>query len=234
MRMKKYLTNCILKSKNIQILIHAPHVSLSVPKHFYKDLAISKNLFHKYNLEMADIGLLEFVKDYKYKVVNPKYSRLYCDVERFADDEKEIMSKYGEGVVYTHLYDGVLFHKHGHKYKEKVMRYYYRYHNRLDRITKRLLRKTNKLIIIDLHSYSDKMASFFFKPPFPDVCIGIEKDYYDKEIVNSLINKIKQMGLSVEINYPYSGSLVPNYVFNNKIDKKVVSIMIEINKRIYL
>ena len=42
------------------------------------------------------------------------------------------------------------------------------------------------------------------------------------------------MGLSVEINYPYSGSLVPNYVFNKKIDKKVVSIMIEINKRIYL
>ena len=103
MRMKKYLTNCILKSKNIQILIHAPHVSLNVPKHFYKDLAISKNLFHKYNLEMADIGLLEFVKDYKYKVVYPKYSRIYCDVERFADDEKEIMSKYGEGVVYTHL-----------------------------------------------------------------------------------------------------------------------------------
>ena len=44
-----------MKSKNIQILIHAPHVSLDVPKAFYKGLIINKNLFHKYNLEMADI-----------------------------------------------------------------------------------------------------------------------------------------------------------------------------------
>ena len=42
------------------------------------------------------------------------------------------------------------------------------------------------------------------------------------------------MGLTFEINYPYKGSIIPNYVFNNKIDKKVISIMIEINKGEYL
>ena len=223
-----------MKSKSIQILIHAPHVSLDVPKSFYKGLVIKKNLFHKYNLEMADIGLLEYLKDYNYKVVYPKYSRLYCDVERFPDDEKEIMSKYGEGVVYTNLYDGTLFHIHDGNYKRKVMKYYYKYHKRLDKITKRLLRGTDKLLIIDLHSYSDKMASHFFKTPFPDVCIGIEEEYYDEEITNIIINIIKSMSLTVNINYPYKGSLVPNYIFNNKTNKKVISIMLEINKRVYL
>ena len=218
----------------MEILIHAPHVSLDVPKHFYKGLLVKKNILHKYNLEMADIGLLEFIKDYNYKVIYPKYSRLYCDVERFADDTKEVMSKYGEGVVYNKFYDGILFHKHNDKYKGKVLKYYYHYHKKLDRITKRILKKTDTLLIIDLHSYSDKMASHFFAPPFPDVCIGIEEDYYDKDILNQIIEIIKNMNLSYSVNYPYRGSLVPNYVYNNNINKKVVSIMLEINKRIYL
>lgn len=80
--------------KDMGIIIHVPHVSLDVPRCFYEGLLIKKNVFHKYNLEMADIGLLELLKDYNYKVVYPKYSRLYCDVERFADDSKEVMSKY--------------------------------------------------------------------------------------------------------------------------------------------
>ena len=220
--------------KDMEIIIHVPHVSLDVPKCFYEGLLIKKNVFHKYNLEMADIGLLEFLKDYNYKVVYPKYSRLYCDVERFADDSKEVMSKYGEGVVYTHLYDGTLFHHHNDEYKRKVLKYYYKYHNKLDRITKRMLRKSERLLIVDLHSFSDKMASHFFCPPFPDVCIGIEEDYYDEEITNKIIDRINSMGLTFEINYPYEGSIVPNYVSKNKIDKKVISIMIEINKREYL
>ena len=58
---------------------------------------------------MTDLGIDELFKDYECIKVIPKYSRLYCDVERFKDDDKEIMSKYGEGVVYTHLYDGTVF-----------------------------------------------------------------------------------------------------------------------------
>ena len=186
----------------MKILIHAPHITLDVPKHFNKGLLINKNVFHKYNLEMADIGLLEFLKDYKYKVIHPKYSRLYCDVERFVDDSKEVMAKYGEGVIYTKLYDGTLFHKHNDKYKSKVVKYYYKYHKKLDRITKKLLRQDDVLLIIDLHSFSDKMASFFYAQPFPDICIGIEKEYYDEAILNEIIAYIKKMDLSYEINYP--------------------------------
>lgn len=219
----------------MKILLHMPHTSLKVPRFFFKGLKISKEEFRKYNLEMTDLGIDELLKDYKYTKVKAKYSRLFLDVERFKDDELEIMSKVGEGVVYTHTYDAKLFHEHNLKYKKKVLKYYDKYHNKLDRVAKRLLKKDDELLIIDCHSFSDKMASHFFKPPFPDVCIGVEEGYYDKEILDSLIKEITKFGYSYEINYPYKGSLVPNIIYDKKIKyKKVVSIMLEINKRIYL
>jgi N-formylglutamate amidohydrolase len=218
----------------MNILMHMPHVSLKVPKKFYKGLKIPKDLFNKYNLEMTDLGIDILFKDYKYKKISPKYSRLYCDAERFRDDSMEVMSKYGEGVVYTHLYDGVEYHEHDNKYKRQVLKYYDKYHKKLDRIAKKLLKNDDVLLILDCHSFSDKMASHFYDSPFPDICIGIEENYYDKEILDLIINRIKNLGYSYKINYPYRGSLVPNCIFNGKIKGKVVSIMLEINKRIYL
>ena len=218
----------------MNIILHMPHVSLEVPDEFYDGLVISRNLFRKYNLEMTDLGVDELFKDYNYIKIIPKYSRLYCDVERFRDDEIEVMSKYGEGVVYTHAYDGVEFHMHDSDYKNKVLEYYDSYHKDLDDITKRLLEEDDELLILDCHSFSDKMAKHFFKEPFPDICIGIEENYYNQDILNKIVSKIEELGYTYKINYPYIGSLVPNCVFSGKIKGKVCSIMLEINKRIYL
>ena len=44
----------------MKILLHMPHVSLKVPKHFYKGLLIPKTVFNKYNLEMSDLGRLTY------------------------------------------------------------------------------------------------------------------------------------------------------------------------------
>ena len=218
----------------MNILLHMPHVSLDVPDEFYEGLLISKNKFHKYNLEMTDLGVDELFKGFDYIKVMPKYSRLYCDVERYRDDSKEIMSKYGEGVIYTKLYDGTLFHRHNDEYKNKALSYYDEYHKNLDNVTKELLNKDNTLLILDCHSFSDKMASHFYQENFPDICIGVEEEYYDQKILDEIINKIKQLGYTYKINYPYKGSLVPNCIINKEIKGKVVSIMLEINKRIYL
>ena len=218
----------------MKILLHLPHTSLKVPHYFYKGLKISKQEFRRYNLEMTDYGVDYLFKDLNGIKVKAKYSRLFCDVERFKDDNLETMAKYGEGVVYTKLYDGKQFHEHNIKYKNKVLRYYDRYHHKLNRVAKKLLKKDATLLILDLHSYSDKMASHFFKMPFPDVCIGVENDYYDSDILNELTYKLKEMGLRYAINYPYKGSLVPNNIYKGKLNGKIISIMLEVNKRIYL
>lgn len=97
-----------------------------------------------------------------------------------------------------------------------------------------MLDKYNKCIIIDLHSFSNEMIyRLFGYENLPDICIGVEEDYYSEEIKNYLIEYFKRLGYSVEINYPYSGSIVPNKYYGKK-NTGIISIMIEVNKNIYL
>ena len=131
-----------LKEKNTKLLLHFPHVGLDIPKHFFEGLLIKHIDLLKYIIEMADYGVDNLFKDLDAKKIKSKYSRLYCDVERFKDDQLEKMSKYGQGVVYTHTYDNVLFHKHDEKYKllqnkienlnNKSDRYFKKYQHLLD------------------------------------------------------------------------------------------------------
>ena len=79
-----------------------------------------------------------------------------------------------------------------------------------------------------------KFFDQFETGPFPDICIGVEENYYDQEILDSIILKIKELGYTYEINSPYKGSIIPNIVYKGKVKGKVISIMLEINKRIYL
>lgn len=218
----------------MQVLLHVPHTSLKVPKYFYRGLIISKEEFRKYNLEMTDCCVDYLFKDAPYRKIKAKYSRLFVDVERFKNEEKEVMNQYGEGVIYTHLYDGKMFHQHNEKYRQKALKYYDRYHKKLDKTVQKMLKKDDELLILDCHSFSNKMAKHFFAEPFCDICIGIEKEYYDEKIVNKIISEIEKKGYSWKINDPYQGSIVPNIILKNKVKGRVISIMIEINKRIYL
>ncbi len=89
----------------MKVLLHMPHTKLRLPPIFYKWLIVNKNELHQYNLIMSDVGVDELFKGIKAYRIHPKYSRLYCDVEKFKDDNLEVMSKYGQGVVYTHTYN---------------------------------------------------------------------------------------------------------------------------------
>ena len=139
--------------EKFKLLLHMPHISLKVPKYFYKGLLISKEEFYKYNLKNSDVLVDHLFKDLKGIKIKPKYSRMFCDVERFKDDELEIMSKVGQGVIYTHTYDKKLFHKHNEKYRNKVLKYYNKYHRKLDKITKNVLKKGYTLVILDIHRF---------------------------------------------------------------------------------
>ena len=112
-----------MMKENVKVLLHMPHVNLKVPKMFYKGLIISKEAFNIYNLKTSDVLVDYLFKDIKGIRIRPKYSRMFCDVERFKDDNLEIMSKVGQGVIYTHTYDGKLFHKNNETYKKKVLKY---------------------------------------------------------------------------------------------------------------
>ncbi len=120
-------------------------------------------------------------------------------------------------------------------YKKRIIKSYYdKYHKKLDKKVTEIIKKYNKYIIIDFHSYSDKMVEKLFNSKNnPDICIGVDSQYTDKELVNLTVCHFKKYGYSVEINKPYSGTIIPNKYLNKK-EERLSSIMIEINKRIYL
>lgn len=215
------------------ILFHVPHSALKIPKQYWNICIKDQNYIERTNKFLSDYLTDKLIPNKCRKLVF-KYSRLFCDVEKFKDDSKEIMSKKGMGVIYTNDCDTTIAIPNK-KYKSKVLKSYYdKHHNKLDKIVTNILKKYNKCIIIDFHSFADEMVEKLFNiSNTPDICLGIDNIYTDVKLINFTINHFNKYGYSVEINKPYSGTIIPNKYFNRK-EKRLSSIMLEINKRIYL
>lgn len=138
------------------------------------------------------------------------------------------------GVIYTKDCDDIITIPNK-KYKANVLKSYYdRHHNKLDKLITMALEKSNKCVIIDFHSFSDEMVEKLFGiKDNPDICIGIDEEYTDTKLVDFTVKHFGKYGFSVDINKPYSGTMIPNKYFNKK-EKRLSSIMLEFNKRIYL
>lgn len=215
------------------ILFHVPHSSLKIPKQYWDICIKDKQYIKTTNIFLSDYMTDKLIPNKCHKLVF-KYSRLFCDIERFKDDSKENMSKKGMGVIYKKDCDNYIAIPNK-KYKTRILKSYYgKHHNKLDKVVTNLLKKYNRCIIIDFHSFSDEMVKKLFNiTNTPDICIGIDNSYVNKKIINFTIEHFKQYGYSVEINYPYKGTIIPNK-FLNKKENRLSSIMLEINKRVYL
>lgn len=218
-----------------KIILHLPHSSLELPDTFYnEDLLASKEEIEYYNLQVTDLYTDDLFSSELYDSVKAKYSRLFCDVERFPIDIKEEMSKYGRGMIYTKDLKGNIIRKSNNLYKKEVLNNYYnQYHTQFSEKINYELSKNDKVIIIDCHSFgSDVIESMADMPLLPDICIGFNnvnnRNY--KLIITSLIY-FTNLGYNVMLNYPYKGSIVPNKIKNKK---NLYSMMIEINKEVYL
>ena len=209
-------------------IIHIPHASLEILPEFKEQLIVSYSYFQKENIFISDYLIDKFVPENFNNIIKFKYSRMLCDVERYLDDSKEEMSKYGMGVLYTKDSNGKVFVKREAD-EEEIINLYKKHHEELDNMVADVLNKKEDCFIIDLHSFSDEFVDkIFHKKNNPDICIGINKTNYDKKLLVKTISHFKKYGYSVKVNYPYSGSIISNRFPN------VNSMMIEVNKRIYL
>lgn len=216
------------------IVLHIPHSSLKLPIRFYKNCIIDKAIINKFNKDITDLYTDELFKNKKHKDIKTKYSRIYCDVEKFADNNKEIMAQFGMGFVYTHTNNGVQFIKPTTKYKDKIYsNYYINHHNKLDKIVSSALEK-GPTILIDCHSFSHDIIMLEDKKNnLPDICIGFDNLYYNERLVNHISSYFENLGYSTKFNYPYSGTIIPNKYLQEKSDN-LYTVMIEINKKLYL
>ena len=234
----EWYENEYLLFSNLEIIKHIPHSSLELPP-IYKGkekIVFGKN-FMIDNIKMSDIYVDKLFEDIDAIEVRAPYTRLYCDVEKYKDDSKEEMVKYGQGYIYTKNYKGQSYVRHlifnGVDLDKDIDEYYDNHHNKLTEETRKILNKGKEVLILDIHSFSEEQAKSIGKEgPYPDVCIGIN-EHVNKDILNFIINKIEKLGYTYKINYPYSGSIIPNKLSDYE-KSKVCSIMLEINKKIYL
>jgi len=146
------------------------------------------------------------------KSITADYSRFVVDVERMVNDP---LNDIGQGIVYTQ-FNGI---KRTIDEEERLgmMAYYYAYIKQL----KGMLNEHS--LLVDCHSFPSDMCDV-------DVCIGVNNDWSrPTDFVIDLVTEVfKQSGYSVMVNHPYSNAIAPqtDFVYN--------SIMIEINKRIYM
>lgn len=225
----KYVIKGILEEEKLELVMHFPHSSLDVPESFWNDVDITKDYFNKINLKMSDVLLLDLFSDWDFKKIIASYSRLYVDVEKYWDEEKESMSRYGMGAIYTKDLYGNKLHKKTSTFVKEAKSYYERYHEELSKACN----SENDILLLDIHSFNKEIVSIFSKSSsLPDICIGVNNDHsYNKGIVDRIIKWCNANNISYALNYPYSGAMYPNKT-NKK--NKIYSIMLEFNKSFYL
>jgi N-formylglutamate deformylase len=88
--------------------------------------------------------------------------------------------------------------------------------------------------IVDCHSFPNKafQRDFHQERNRPDICIGVDDFHTPKRQTDSIKAACEKFGLSWRINYPYEGTVVPMRYY--RIDSNVNSIMIEINRDLYI
>ena len=223
---------------NLEIIKHIPHSSLDLPPIYKgKEKLVFGVDFMIDNIKMSDMYVDKLFEGIDAIEIKAPYTRLYCDVEKYKDDSKEEMVKYGQGYIYTKNYKGQSYVRHlifnGVDLDKDIDEYYDNHHNKLTEETRKILNKGKEVLILDIHSFSEEQANSINKVgPYPDICIGINESV-NKHILDYIVKKINKLGYSYKINYPYSGSIIPNNLTKYE-QSKVHSIMLEINKKIYL
>lgn len=215
-------------------LVHLPHCGTVIPEEYLDEYLLSRDELEKNVFEYADLYTDELFEPLleRFGGVKSSYSRLFFDPERYFDDAQEVMSKKGLGWFYERaiLENKPLRHADS---KERIAHYYHRHHSELNRLTQERLDLYGKCTIIDCHSFSN--VRYWFHDPsleLPDICIGYDEEHVNMELVEILKEAFAEAGYGVEINSPYSGSVVPSVFYGR--GKEVKSVMIEINKKLYL
>ncbi len=228
-----FLSLSLFKNEILDTFVfNIPHSSTFIPD---RTGYVNKDLITQELSKLTDFATYDIFNVYEIEKIVAGFSRVFCDVERFADDNKEKMSKVGRGFFYTHTDDNKLLRENTNNIREKIFEeYYLPYHKKLTDKIVRILNTYNVAHIVDCHSFNDEpLESDTDKSlPRPDICLGTDDYHTPQYLIDFFKNGFENVGFNVAINTPYKGTIVPERFY--KKDKKVKSIMIEINKKLYM
>ena len=215
------------------MILHIPHSSTIFP---FKDGYVSDEALLQQQIKLlTDWFTDELFYNENATIVKAEFSRIFCDVERFADDSMEVMAQYGMGVCYELADDGRRLRNVTEELKARILDNYYRvYHKKLEHAVDLELGKNGRAVILDCHSFPDKplIRELDQNPRRPDFNIGTDSFHTPVEMINKSVDYFKNKGFSVYLDRPFSGTMVPmKYYWKNN---RVCSIMLEVNRKLYL
>lgn len=213
------------------VIFHIPHDGNEFDEDLMTSVIIDHDRFRWYHNQMRDTDATLFVpENIDAQIVKFHVSRLLCDVERFIG-EAEIMEKYGMGFCYERVYDGTIIKAVDDSIKSRTLQLYKKHHQTLDEIVRSA---SENIVLIDLHSFSKELIVHQpIEKDLPDICIGCESDL-PSSTKQLIVSSFLESGFSVDVNFPYQGSMIPNCILSNKVNKKLISFMIEVNKNCYM
>ena len=216
-----------------KLVLHIPHSSTEIP--LLDGYVSSQDEIQEEIIKLTDWYTDDlFDSEMDDKIVAP-FSRIFCDVERFADDELEVMSKFGMGVLYEKFDNGNLLRIVSPELKKEVLKnYYWIHHELLSKAVKTSLEQTKSCLILDCHSFpSSPLTRALVQDEIrPDFNIGTDSFHTPQHIIDASINYFETKGYTLGVDTPYSGSIVPMEYYQK--EPRVTSIMLEVNRRLYL
>lgn len=215
------------------MILHIPHSSTVIPLN--TGFTVSGQELDAELLLLTDWYTDDlFSQGHTVNIIAP-FSRLFCDVERFPDDDAEVMSKAGMGALYTKRDDGSPLRIVTPELRSRIIReYYLPHHEKLTQAVEDMLTRFGKAMILDCHSFPDipLKRDLSQDPRRPEFALGTDPfhtpDSLFKESIGFFLKRRRSFGLD----FPYSGTIVPMKYYRK--DKRVQSIMLEVNRKLYL
>ncbi len=220
------------------VVIHLPHDSTCVPAHLRDQFVLDDSELDEEVIRITDHLTHELFgcSLLGTRLVASPVSRLVVDVERFSEDELEPMAAQGMGAVYALTTSGSRLRRDLTPLeREALMSSYYRPHHRTFETTvDEVLRLYQSCLVIDAHSFPSHPLPYELDQDRnrPDVCIGTDSFHTPRAYASAFREVFEALGFSVAFNRPFAGAIVPAKHY--RADPRVKSVMVEINRRLYL
>ena len=216
-----------------KLILHIPHSASKIP--ILDGYILEKVFLEEEILKLTDWHTEDLYSSNESENIVFEYSRIFCDPERFSDDLQEPMAKVGMGVLYEKTDENQTMRIISPELRKKILKeYYFKHHLKLNDAVKTQLELYNRAIIVDCHSFPNipMKRSQHKIIPRPDYNIGTDKFHTPQNLIDVSVNFFKEKNLTLGIDFPFSGSIVPMEYYQK--NKNVESIMLEINRKLYL
>ena len=223
---------------SIPLLVNIPHSSTYIPLEMKDEFSLSDYSLQKELLRITDRytdEIFSCIAKLGGISVVYNYSRLVLDPERFRDDKKEVMAAKGMGVIYTKDSNGRKLREISENERKQLLQNIYDpYHEAITKEVQELLNNFDECLIIDAHSFPSVPLPYETSQEIgrPHICLGTDPFHSPEDLTEFIQRFFEDVKLTTAINKPLAGCYVPSKFLHQ--DKRVNSIMIEINRKLYM